>query len=337
MKLRWIVSAGLVLAIGAWGCSKPQESPETASPSTVENAQGKLRIAVIPKGATHEFWKSVHQGADEAGKELGVEIIWKGPMKEDDRDSQISVVQDFITSKVDGIVLAPLDDMALRQPVLEAQKNGIPVVIIDSGLNDVDTVSFVATDNKLGGKMAGEEMARMMNGKGRVMMLRYQEGSASTEEREAGFMEAIRAHPGIQVVSENQYAGATVETAQKAAENVLSSLKNPDGSLNVAGIFCPNESSTFGMLRVLQDNKWADKVWFVGFDSSAKLVDGLKADEIDALILQNPKKMGYLGVKTLVNSISKKSVDKRIDTGATLVTKSNMAEPEIAALIEPPK
>jgi ribose transport system substrate-binding protein len=211
------------------------------------------------------------------------------------------------------------------------------VLIIDSGLKDIETVSFVATDNEKGGHMAGEHLAKLLGGKGRVVMLRYLVGSASTEAREKGFLAAMKENPGITVVSENQHAGPSTESAQKAGENLLQPLKNADGTLGIDGIFCPNESATFGMLRVLQDNNWAGKVKFVGFDASAKLIEALGKGEINGLIIQNPFNMGYLGVKNMVAFLKKEPVEKRIDTGATLVTKDNMADPEVAKLIAPPK
>ena len=121
-------------------------------------AAGKLRIAVIPKGTTHEFWKSVHAGAARAASELGVEIVWKGPMKEDDLRAQIELVQSFIAQKVTGIVHAPLSDKALASPVRAARDAGIPVVVFDSDLQSDVPVSFVATDNVAAGRMAGDEI-----------------------------------------------------------------------------------------------------------------------------------------------------------------------------------
>jgi len=295
----------------------------------------ELTIAVIPKGTTHEFWKSIHAGAVKAAEEIGVEIIWKGPLKEDDREAQIAEVENFISRGVAGIVLAPLDDMALRVPVMNAARSGIPVVIIDSGLKSRDFVSFVATDNKKGGKLAGKRLGELVGGKGKVVMLRYQEGSASTMNREQGFMEAIAEFPEIEVVSANQYGGATTESAYRASENLLAPLKQEEGGLGIDGIFCPNESTTFGMLRALQDGELAGKVRFVGFDSSEKLVQGLETGQIDGLVLQNPMRMGYLGVKTLVAHLRGKEVEKRVDTGVHLVTGENMKEPEMAQLLKP--
>jgi ribose transport system substrate-binding protein len=298
-------------------------------------ATGTITIAVIPKGTTHEFWKSIHAGAIKAAREAGVEIIWKGPLKEDDREAQISVVEDFVTRGVSGIVLAPLDEVALRAPVADAIRVSIPVVIMDSGLKSDDYVSFVATDNYAGGKLAAQRLTELLGGKGKVIMLRYMEGSASTAAREQGFLDAIAASPGITVISSNQYGGATTETSYKASENLLSPYKKPDGSLTIDGIFTPNESTAFGMLRALQDGGIAGKVRFVGFDSSIKLVEALRKKEIDGLALQNPVRMGYLAVKTMVQNLKGEKVQKRIDTGVAMITPENMDQPENKELLQP--
>ncbi len=176
-----------------------------ACKNTSQTGAGSLTIAVVPKGTSHAFWQSIHAGAAKAGQELGVSIVWRGPLREDERESQISEVERFVTSGVSGIVLAPLDEVALAQPVADAKRNGIPVVVIDSGLKGSDYVSFVATDNRLAGRLAGEHLATLLHDKGRIVLLRYAEGSESTIQREEGFLEAIRAHAGLQIVSANQY------------------------------------------------------------------------------------------------------------------------------------
>jgi ribose transport system substrate-binding protein len=298
-------------------------------------AAEKTTVAVIPKGTTHEFWRSIHAGAVKAARELEIEIIWKGPLKEDDREAQIAEVENFISRGVSGIVLAPLDDMALRVPVMNAVRSGIPVVIIDSGLKSDAHLSFVATDNYEGGRLAGQHMAELLGERGRVIALRYQEGSASTMNREQGFLDAVAEHSGIQVVSANQYGGATTESAYQASENLLAPYKTGEGGLSVDGIFCPNESTTFGMLRALQDGELAGEVRFIGFDSSEKLVQGLEQGQIDALVVQNPMRMGYLGVKTVVLHLRGKEVEKRVDTGVHLVTRESMNDPEMATLLKP--
>src|SRR5256885_1903013 len=200
-------------------------------------ATPKRQIAVIPKGTTHEFWKSIHAGANKAGRDYKVDVIWKGPLKEDDREDQIKVVEDFVSQGVNGIVLAPLDDTALVRPVDEAVKRNIPVVIIDSDLKSDAYTSFCATDNRHGGEMAGEEMVRLLGDKGKIVVLRYAPGSASTTNREEGFLDVIKKHKGIEVVSSNQYAGATTEAAYQASENLLAPLKTGEGSLSIQGIF----------------------------------------------------------------------------------------------------
>jgi ribose transport system substrate-binding protein len=309
---------------------------DKAAPAASESAApGAFTIAVIPKGTTHNFWQSIRAGAERAGKELGVTVIWRGPLREDDRDSQVSEVEGFVSRGVSGIVLAPLDEAALVQPVTEAVNRKIPVVIFDSGLKGDNYVSFVATDNLKGGRLGGERLAESLKGKGKVILLRYAEGHDSTGKREQGFLDAMKAHPGIEVVSSNQYGGADVEGAYKKAESLLSNYKKPDGSLGIDGIFTPNESGSFALMRVLQDNGWAGKVKFVGFDASPNLVKGLRDGAIDGLVVQDPVKMGYEAVKTMVAHLKGQPVEKRIDTGVHVATKDNMDTPEIKALLEP--
>ena len=296
-----------------------------------------LTIAVIPKGTTHEFWKSIHAGAVQASQELSaqgqpVTIIWKGPLREDDREQQVQVVEGFLSQGVQGIVLAPLDNVALVRPVEEARRAGVPTVIIDSGLETDSTVSFVATDNYKGGQMAADRLGVLLNNRGAVLMLRYAEGSASTTERERGFLEQLKAkYPGIRVVSSDQYAGPTRETAKRASENLL----NRFGS-GLQGIFTVNESSTIGMLLALQDIGLAGKVRFVGFDASAILLDAIKARQLDGIVVQNPMRMGYLGVKTMADYLRGKPVERRIDTGVMLVTGANLDSAATQEVIHPP-
>jgi len=295
----------------------------------------RLTIAVIPKGTTHAFWQSIRAGAERAGQELDVGVIWRGPLREDDRASQISEVEGFITRGVSGIVLAPLDEVALALPVAEAQRQNIPVVIFDSGLKGGDYVSFVATDNRKGGALAADHVASRLNGKGKVILLRYAEGHDSTSQREEGFLEGLASHPGIEILSSNQYVGTDVEGAYNRSEAILSRYRDRDGSLGVDAIFCVNESSTFAVMRVLQDHGWAGKTRFVGFDASDSLVKGLAEGHIDALVVQDPVKMGYLGVKTMVSHLRGEPVEKRIDTGVNLATRENMKDPGIHALLQP--
>jgi ribose transport system substrate-binding protein len=315
-----------ILLLAAAGCGGG------ANPASSSSA---LTIAVIPKGTSHTFWQSIHAGANRAAKELGVEVIWRGPLREDDRDSQVSEVEGFISRGVSGIALAPLDESALKGPVDEAISHKIPVVIFDSGLKGSNYVSFVATDNEKGGRLGAERLAEVLRGTGKVLLLRYAEGHDSTTKREEGFLAAMKAHPGIQVLSSSQYVGTDVEEAYKRIESILSGYKKADGTLSVDGIFLVNESSSFAAMRVLQDNGWAGKLRFVGFDSSDNLVKALEARTMDGLVVQDPVRMGYLAVKTLVAHIKGEPVEKRIDTGVHIATPDNMKQPEIHALLHP--
>lgn len=300
-------------------------------------AKPELGIAVIPKGTTHEFWKAIHAGAIRAARELSdsgvaVRIIWKGPLREDDREQQVQVVEGFLSQGVQGMVLAPLDSRALVRPVEEAGRAGVSTVIIDSGLESDVPISFVATDNRKGGQMAADRLGALLRGRGKALMLRYAEGSASTEEREAGFLKELHArYPAIVVVSGDQYAGPTRETAKRAAENLL----NRYGA-ELDGIFTPNESSTIGMLLALQDIGRAGKVRFIGFDTSAILLDAIHAGQLDGVVVQNPMRMGYLGVKTMADHLRGRPVERRVDTGVALVTTANVDSATVQELVHPP-
>ncbi|MBL9121732.1 MAG: substrate-binding domain-containing protein [Phycisphaerae bacterium] len=322
-----VVALGAILTLAACDNAKPAPTGTGSAPTP---ATQQTRIAVIPKGTSHEFWKSVQAGALKAGEELGVEVIWKGPAREDDRDDQIKVVEDFVTQKVNGIVIAPLDDTALVRPLEEAKDAGIRVTIIDSGLNWDGYESFAATDNSHGGELAGEELGRLLGGKGKVVMMRYVEGSASTRQREEGFLGVLKTRfPGIEVLSSDQYGGATLESCLKTAENLLTRFPEFDGA------YAPNEPSAAAFMKAINDAKRKEKVKLVGFDASTALVDGLKAGAIDALVVQNPLRMGELGVKAMVDALGGKPVEKRIDTGCTLVTKASMDSPEAKEVLAP--
>ena len=296
-----------------------------------------LNIAVIPKGTTHEFWKSIHAGAEKAKLEfaaagINVNVIWKGPLKEDDREQQVQVVENFIGRHVNGIVLAPLDSKALVAPVETAVRGAIPVVIMDSGLASTAQSSFVATDNREGGRIAARNLGRLLGGKGNAILLRYAVGSNSTEEREAGFLEVMQKDfPGIKLLSTDQHAGATRDTAKRAAETLLSRY----GSV-VNGVFASNESSAAGMLLALRDAGLAGKVKFVAFDSGETLNAGLQAGDVQGLVVQNPLNMGYLGVKTIVAVLRGEKVPDRIDTGVGFVTRENFNDPAMADIVHPP-
>jgi ribose transport system substrate-binding protein len=305
--------------------------------SAIASAQ-TYEIAVIPKGTTHEFWKSIHAGARAAALELKAEgvtvnVIWKGPLREDDREQQVQVVENFTGRRVSGIVLAPLDARALVAPTEAAVRAGIPVVIIDSALNSTVPVSTVSTDNYRGGVLGARRLGELLGGQGKIILLRVLAGSTSTEQREAGFLTTVaKEFPGLQVLSSDQHAGATRDTAYRTAQNLLNRFGR-----EVTGIFAPNESSATGMLLALKDAGLAGgKVKLVGFDSGTQTVAALKSGDLQGLVVQNPFRMGYLGVKTVVASLRGAKVEPVIDTGCGLVTRENMTEPAMADLLAPP-
>lgn len=327
MRRRWAAAALLAGAVLAAACGSRSDDSRT------------LTIAVVPKGSTHEHWKRVRVGAEKAAAEfrasgVPVEVLWKGPIREDDREQQIQVVEGFISQGISGLVLAPLDSRALLRPVEEAARAGIPTVVFDSALASPNpAASYVSTDNEKGGRLAGLRMGELLGGKGTVLMLRYQEGSAATEERERGFLEELAAkYPGVTVLSSDQYAGATRDTAKRASENLLNRFA---GRLD--GIFTPNESSTAGMLLALQDVKRAGAVTFVGFDYSASFIEPLRRGELKGFVVQHPVNMGYLSVRTAVEHLQGKQVPKTVDTGVLMVTLENLNDPAVQAVINPPE
>jgi ribose transport system substrate-binding protein len=310
------IAAGLTLLTG---CNK---KPVVNSP----NSKTKHVIVVIPKGTTHIYWQSVKAGADAAGKEFDYDIQWNGPERETDRERQIQIIEDFIVQKVDGVVLAPLDKDALVPSVEKLDSLKIPCAIIDSGIATDKYVTFAATDNYHGGVLAAERMGKILDGKGNVIVLKYVAGSASTTERENGFIETIQKEfPGIKIV-DSKYGQDTVETALQAAEDMLT--RNKD----VQGFYACNAPTTVAALQALQSQN-RPEIKMVGFDAEKALIEGLKAGQIDALIVQNPYKMGYEGVKAVVMSIQGKPVEKKIDTGVAVVTKDVLDQPEIKTLL----
>jgi len=285
------------------------------------------RIGVIPKGTSGIYWESVRAGAEKAGAEAGVKIFWNGPERETDREKQIQIIEDFIVQKVAGIVLAPNDSKALVPSVEKIFEKNIPCVIIDSGIETDKYVSFAATDNYKGGVIAAMRMGKILNGKGKIIVVKFVPGSDSTTNRENGFVDTIgKEFPGIEIV-DSKYGMDTVETALQATEDLLT--RNAD----IDGLFACNASTAVGSIQALQSQGRTDKIKMVGFDADKSLIEGLKEGVIDSLVVQDPYKMGYIGVKSIIDKLDGKEVPRHIDTGVALVTKENLEEPKIKALL----
>ncbi|HEV3237447.1 MAG TPA: substrate-binding domain-containing protein [Gemmataceae bacterium] len=312
----------------------------------------KYKIAVIPKGLTHEFWQSVHRGAEQAAKDLTVkgistQVIWDGPRKEDDAKEQIDIIKLNLSNKVNGLVLAPQHSETMIASVEDAQQQGVPVVIIDSGLNNPDAyIKYVATNNYHGGELAADHLLKVLRDDGnlapKLVLLRYQTGSESTDQREQGFIDFVekakqKDQPGITWLSKDGfYAGATKDSAMKTAGTLLDSLRDK----GIDGIFAPNESSASGLLQVIrsQKEKLPKKMRFMGFDSSDPLLEALEDGEIDGLVVQDPYRMGYLGVWTAVQYLEGFDVapdGKKIQsTGEHLITKANLKDKDTEQLFK---
>ncbi len=305
------------------GCSSKSDS---------ETSDKSLRIAVIPKGTSHEFWKSVHFGAQKAANELGnVEIVWRGPVVESDTGSQIEVVKNMITMGVDGICLAPNQKSGLVDAVEESISVGIPVVVFDSGLDEgPEIVSYVATDNYKGGQMAAKQMAAAIGEKGNVILLRYMAGSESTEKREEGFLDGLKEYPDITVVSSDQRGG---DNATKAKETV-DQLLQVHGE-NLAGLFAVCEPNANGALEALKNAGVDKQVKLIAFDSSDALVVALKDGSCGGIVLQDPVHMGYQSVMTMVKSLQGEPAEPYTSTGEYVATPENMNEEQIRQLLKP--
>ena len=293
------------------------------------NRNAQRRIAVIPKGTAHVFWQSVHAGAVAAGREFHAEILWDGPPNETDYSRQLEIVDSMLNRHVEGMVVAAADRTTLNGSLDRAAREKIPVVVFDSGVDSTNYVSFVATDNFAAGKLAARKLASLLNGKGTVAMIQNAPGSASTMDRERGFKEAMaQEFSGISLVAE-QYSMSNRAKAMSAAENILTAHPQLDG------LFASSEPSSVGAAQAIKSRGLAGKLKFVAFDSSEGLVEDLNAGVIDALVAQDPFKMGYEAVRAVTDKLNGKTPDKKIDLSGAVITKADLDKPEVKLLLHP--
>ena len=291
--------------------------------------KGKLVIGVVPKGQAHIFWQTVHAGAVAAGREAGAEIRWNGPSVETEFARQVQIVESMINGRVDAIVLAPTDRVALVSVVERAAREKIPVTIFDSAIDTENYSSFVATNNYGAGQMAARRLGEILGGRGNVAMLMNMPGSASTLEREKGFEEALgKEFPGIRIVA-RQFGMSDRAKSLGVAEDLLTA--HPE--LN--GLFASNEPGSVGGAQALKSRKLTERIKLVGFDSSPTLVDDLKAGAIDSLVVQDPFQIGYTAVKTVVAKLRGETPERKIDTPARLITAGELEKPEVRQLLNP--
>ena len=312
------------LAILFLGCTS--SSPDSVGDKSNDPSEKRMTVAVVPKSTGGEFWETVEAGARDAAESLGVDIKWEGTLTETEIAEQNKIIENMINLDVDGMAIAPLNNKATARSVAGAVDADIPVVVFDSGLDGHKHISFVATNNVAGGTLAGEHMQELLEGDSKkIVVLRYVQGTASTENRAKGFIDAMKA-AGHNVVADPFSEDGSVAGAKKTASNTLEAYVK-DGKLELDGIFACNLYSALGMLAALEDLRKADvevSVKYIGFDSSPKLIEALQTGRVNALISQDPKKMGYLAVETVVNHLKGRPVEKTVDTGVELVTKERL-------------
>lgn len=315
MRTRWLAVALVAAVAGLMaGCEKQQDD-------------GRLTFAVIPKADVFTFWPTVRRGAAAACEELDIKMIWRGAKDETSVTDEIQIVELMIGKGVDGIVLAPQSDTALVNVVEKAVDRGIPVVIIDSGLQSDKIVSFVATDNYQGGVMGAQRLAEKIGEKGKVALIRNIQGSASTEQREAGFLDTIKEFPDIEVVAKPHAMGNATR-----ANEVVTTILSKHGDL--AGVFTANEPGAIGALNATKRAGKVDQVTIVGFDASPELIAGIREGVLDSTIVQDPYQMGYQGVDTLHRHIQGEEVPDKVTTPVKLVTQDNLDTEEIQKHLE---
>ena len=293
------------------------------------NRNTRKTIAVIPKGTSHLFWVSVQAGALAAGKEFNVDILWNGPAQETEYDRQVQIMDSMIARRVDGIALAVSERKALVPPLDRAAAAKIPVTVFDSGIESENYLTFLATNNYEAGEMAARELARLIGGKGDVAVLAHAPGSGSTMDRERGFNDVVaKEFPNIRIVA-TQYSMSDRAKGRAAAENILSAQPN------LTGIFASSEPSSTGVALALKARGRSGKTMFVAFDSSDSMVEDLKEGTISAMVVQDPFRMGFDSVKTLVEFWGGKTPPKRIDLHARVIRKDDLDKPDVKELLHP--
>ena len=310
MRHRSLVALGVLLLVGC-----QQNSKKT--------------IAVVPKATSHLFWVSVQAGAMAAAEEYGVNVEWNGAASETEYPRQIQIVDSFISRRVDGIALAATERKALVAVLDRAAQANIPVTVFDSGVDSDNYMSFLATNNYEGGQLAGRTLGRLLNGNGKVGVVLHAPGSGSTMDRERGFEDAMKAEfPGIRIVAQ-QFGQSDRSKAMAAMENILTA--HPD----LDGVFASSEPSSMGAALALKSRGLNGRVKLVAFDSSDVMIEDLKGGVIDAMVVQDPFRMGHDAVKTLVDKLNGQTPPKKVDLSARVVTKADLEKEDVKLLLFP--
>ena len=292
-----------------------------------------VTIPVIVKDTTSPYWQIVLAGACQAGKDLGVTVPQLGAQSESDINGQISILENAVAGKPAAIVISPTEFKALGAPIDEAAKS-VPIIGIDSAADSQAFKSFLTTNNETGGKIAADGLAAAIQQKtgamkGDVALINSLPGVGSLTARDKGFTEELAAkYPDLKLVA-TKVADGQATTGLNITTDLLTA--NP----NLVGIFADNLIMGQGAGQAIAENKVADKVALISFDSDDKTLGFLEDGTTAGLLVQDPYRMGYDGVKTALAVSQGKTVEANVDTGANLVTKANENDPKISALIHP--
>jgi len=331
LRRQALLPAGL-LALVAIGCSQPAAPVDSKASADggAPSSGGKRTIVMIPKATQSAFWNAVRRGGEQAAEEFDIELLWKGPSRENDRAGQKQVVQQFTNAGVAGMLLAPTDSKALAAEVRTATEKGLPVLIFDSAVEGEagkDYISFVATDNTAAGKLGGKHLMELVGKGGKTICFRHMEGHESTTKREDGAIEEMKAG-GAEILVDDRYTGDSAAEAQTTALNMIDVIREADG------VFASNQTASEGLLLALRKTNLAGKVKVIAFDASPLLVEALRSGEVDAIVVQDPVNMGYQSVKLMLDHLDGKPVDPLVVTDVKLATKENMDDPAIKPLLE---
>lgn len=313
-----LLVAGTLVACG----SKDETKQESGAKKKID------RVAIVSKGYQHEFWRTVEAGAKKAADELGIEMSYIGPEKESEIGKQVSMVENEILKKPTALLLAALDQNALRPVAQQIVDGGTTLVTFDSNIAGGIESSFVATDNIQVGVKAAQKMIELIGEEGTIGVIAHNAGTSTAIERTNGFINEMKKHPKIKLLS-TKYSDGDKLKALSITQDIVTA--NPQ----IKGVYGTNEGAAVGVGRAIAEMGKSDSIVIIGVDSSAEEVTLLKEGAIKAMVVQDPFNMGYMAVKTAMSAAKGEKVEKRIDTGSTVVTMENLETKKIQKILYP--
>ncbi len=325
-----LLAVVMVLSLAACGNSGSAEKAETAESAQAAKPvkDDKLTFGLVVMSTNSDYWLTLRDGAQEAVDKIGGELVFTGPTDNNDIQGQVTLVENLITSKVDAILLTPLDSDALVAPVEKAMDAGIPVIVIDGPVNTDKYTTFIATDNIAGGAMAMDKLADLMGEEGEAVVINALAGIPSNDARGQGAEDrAASAYPNITML-EQQHCLDQAE-ALNAAENIIT------GNPNLKGIFATFNRGALGVAQAVINKNAQDSIKLIGFDADADEIRYLEEGVIDALVVQQPYLMGTMGIEYAVKAINGENVEKNVAPDVCLATKDNMNDPDVHKILFP--